>query len=349
MNLNEIVFAPVVISTLCRDKHFIACIESLRTNTWACHTDVFIALDYPKTEAHWDGYKKICGYLEADSFPEFHSFHVEKRERNYGAGVNSYAMIQEVAKKYDRWISAEDDIIFSRVFLEYMDQALARYEDDPTVLAVNGYSYPLDWKVASGATALLQDGTYSAWGTGQWREKHCKTRAALQSGYLREHFEEADRSGLLKKLIRGRYNDYVIYALSGNEDGLYTRPTDVAMGIYMKLVGGKVVTPVISKTRNVGFDGSGLYCRKITQFTGEHSKAYDYSKQPIDDADTFILVPDDGAGLQENVGALDRFLYVSKKSERKAKLMYGVYKLVGKKNCGRLYQFLKARRKEGRR
>ena len=58
------VYAPILIPTLCRDEHFIRCIESLKKNSWAEYTDVYVALDFPAKESHWDGYKKICTYLE---------------------------------------------------------------------------------------------------------------------------------------------------------------------------------------------------------------------------------------------------------------------------------------------
>lgn len=52
------VYAPVLIPTLCRSEHFIRCIESLKRNTWAQYTDVFIGLDYPPSEKYFDGYCK---------------------------------------------------------------------------------------------------------------------------------------------------------------------------------------------------------------------------------------------------------------------------------------------------
>ena len=44
-------YAPILIPTLCRSKHFIRCIESLKKNGWAKYTDVYVALDYPAKEA----------------------------------------------------------------------------------------------------------------------------------------------------------------------------------------------------------------------------------------------------------------------------------------------------------
>ena len=46
------IYAPILIPTLCRAEHFIRCVESLKNNSWAKYTDVFIGLDYPPTEKY---------------------------------------------------------------------------------------------------------------------------------------------------------------------------------------------------------------------------------------------------------------------------------------------------------
>ena len=48
--INETQYAPVYIPTLCRDRHFILGVESLKKNGWAKYTDVYIGLDYPSKE-----------------------------------------------------------------------------------------------------------------------------------------------------------------------------------------------------------------------------------------------------------------------------------------------------------
>jgi hypothetical protein len=86
---NQFKCAPIYIPTLCRSKHFIRLIESLKKNSWAKYTDVYVALDYPSKDSHWEGYNAICEYLKGD-FSEFAGFYVVKRETNYGAGRNLY-------------------------------------------------------------------------------------------------------------------------------------------------------------------------------------------------------------------------------------------------------------------
>jgi len=55
-------YAPVVIPTLNRHTHFKCCVESLATCTNADRTDLFIFLDYPLKDVHWEGYELIKAY-----------------------------------------------------------------------------------------------------------------------------------------------------------------------------------------------------------------------------------------------------------------------------------------------
>lgn len=55
--------------------------------TWAEETEVYIGLDYPLKESHWEGYKKIEQYL--NSLKKTHLFktlHVVIRSTNLGIG-----------------------------------------------------------------------------------------------------------------------------------------------------------------------------------------------------------------------------------------------------------------------
>ena len=68
-------YAPIIIPTLCRVDTFIPCIDSLSRCVAADKTDVYVALDYPLKESHWDGYIKILNYIEQTKFP-FKSFNL---------------------------------------------------------------------------------------------------------------------------------------------------------------------------------------------------------------------------------------------------------------------------------
>ena len=350
MNKKDIsnIYAPVCIPTLCRYKHFKLAIESLMENTWANNTSVYVALDYPSSDKHMDGYKKICKYLERGDFTKFKAFHVIKREKNVGALSNAILLWNMIMTKYDRWIFAEDDIEFSPIFLEYMDICLERFKDDPSVFAINGYSYDIKWKVDSKATVVKQKGTVSEWGIGYWTDKFLAAQNELNNDYLRNHFNAAIKTGIINDMVSGRYCDYVRFAMSGNKGSLYQNVADVSLGIYINLKNMYIITPVVSKTRNHGFDGSGVYCSEINKYSNKNSLEYDYDSQLIDSTTPVIIELDKGVYYKENIKALNDFLFVSRKQKIETAILMAVYGIIGQNNCEHIYQFLKLLRYRNR-
>ena len=56
-------YAPVVIPTLNRYKHFKACLESLEKCKYADKTNVYVSLDFPPSDKYKEGWLKISEYL----------------------------------------------------------------------------------------------------------------------------------------------------------------------------------------------------------------------------------------------------------------------------------------------
>lgn len=342
------IYAPVVIPTLCRHRHLKRGLDSLARNSWAEFTDVFVVLDFPPSGKYREGYEKTRDMLRSYPGDAFRSFNVIEREKNYGPGKNSKALVDEViAPRYGRWISAEDDIEFAPNFIEYMDKCLDRFEDDGSVQAVCGYSYPLDWKKTDGTTAFLSQATYSAWGTGQWaRKRDAARKDIVQTYYLLKNRARAFDSGLVDRMVAGRRAEYVPYVALGVGNAEMESMTDMAYGPYLLLSGKRVVIPMISKTRNLGFDGTGLNCSAVEDAKGMHSMDYDYSSQPLDESDTFELVVEgDEKCLQANHDLLDKFLYVPRSKARLEWLGTLIYRTFGGKGCDiatKVYQGMRA-------
>ena len=118
------IYAPILLPTLCRYESVVRCIDSLRNNTWADRTDLVVAVDYPKKASHREGHEKICRYLEDNCFPEFRSVQVIQRPKNYGAIGNFRDLVDIGFSKHDRCICVFDDLTFSPNFIQYMDVML---------------------------------------------------------------------------------------------------------------------------------------------------------------------------------------------------------------------------------
>ena len=305
----------IVLPTLCRHNHLEKCIDSLMKNPWAQYVDLYIGLDYPAKESHWPGYREILKLMERD-YSMFRSFHLFKRPENYGAAKNIDALFQEVMKDYEQFIYLEDDTEFSENYLEFMLKALDYFRDDPDVISVSGYFYPVRIETGNDCNIITQNAICSTWGIGFWKNKYEVLRKEIEEdlclirdfSYNIRHF----------KFSRYRRTDYINCVAGVDPDDkdvyslcpIFTRLTDIAMGVYMQANGKYQAMPVVSKVRNNGFDGTGLYCKAVrpARFGRITSDTYDYSKQPLDQEKSFTLCYDAGKSRDSVFRTLDRFI-----------------------------------------
>ena len=304
------IYAPILLPTLCRYESVVRCIDSLRRNTWVDRTDLIIAVDHPKKATHREGYEKICRYLEENRFPEFRSVQVILRKKNYGAVGNFRDLVDIGFSRYDRCICVFDDLTFSPNFIQYMDEMLALHEQTPEVCAVLGYSYPVEWDVGDGCNAMLQNFSGSIWGIGFWKDKFLKMSRYIEGGGLARDFGEAYRRGAFDAMTDWAITDYVRSVCYGVAPSSFVNHiTDIALRIYLAVQGKKYVMPTLSKVRNGGFDGSGAFCERIEQHDDAEfcSQNYDFDRQPIDESPTFSSRVDPNADIDANRALLNRF------------------------------------------
>lgn len=334
----QMVYAPILIPTLCRYEKFARCVESLKRNGWAKYTQVYIALDYPAKESHWEGYRRICAYLEGD-FSQFAGFHVVKRTENYGSRRNSVTLRDEILEKYDRYIRTDDDVEFSENFLEYMNKCLAYYQFDDRVIAVCGYAYPLPWKVSENSTVFKENFIVPMWGTGFWKNKLSKvSEHIVKKKQLVHDFDRVMREKAYGPMIDSCRIEYINSCLDGpHENNWICRLTDAALRMYCGLEDRYVVSPVISKARNHGFDGSGECCQNTSDgMDTAHSGNYPFHMQPVDESSSFELIEDNLCAVNDNRALMNAFDRQSIKRKLRAQCKYYLYRLLGKETFFRL-------------
>lgn len=330
------VYAPILIPTLCRSEHFICCIESLKKNGWSIYTDVYVALDYPAKETHWEGYNRIKEYLQGE-FPEFASFNVIVREVNYGSARNMSELRTDILKKYDRFIRTDDDCEFAPNFIEYMDKCLDKYEKDPDIVGVTGYSYPVKWKVSTECSAFKNALLFPMWGTGFWKDKFMKINTELEGDYIGDYVR---KYGVQRnKLTDARYIDCMCAATNYNS-ALTKCFSDIACSCYIQLAKKYVITPTKSLVRNHGYDGSGIWCHNvlITEKNANNVQTYRYNEQDIDCRNTFELHVDEHCSFEANRELLNSFdtrdESIIKSCERKLKIQKVIGSALYKKIWG---------------
>lgn len=267
-------YAPIIIPTLCRYEHFKKCIESLSNNTWAYETEVYIGVDYPVKDEHWDGYNKICDYLENANL-NFKKVNVIKRTSNYGAIKNYSSLFDLVKTKHDRYILTEDDNVFSSCFIEYIDKMLEKTKSDDGVFAVCGYSYPTGWNVNN--ESFLLGSAFPAWGYGSFFSKYDKFKQEYNHSFLLRTLKETDKIKKIKKLSRMLFFWYVNRVWTSS-----VAYNDIDVQLYEFFTEKSSVLPSVSLVRNMGWDGSGVNCDKTN---------YNFSNQNMlmDSLDTKLM------------------------------------------------------------
>lgn len=287
MSINITQFAPVIIPTLCRYEHFVKCIKSLQANTYADKTTLIVGLDYPLRIEHKNGYDKILKYL--DNIDGFGDIIIFKRKVNFGARKNSQDLRNFAYSKWDRLIYTEDDNVFSPNFLEFINKGLIMFEHDNNVYAINGYKHFYDIKYASN-NYYRQNVDFSAWGCGLWRDKDLLSNKVCSKKYF---FKALFNPLKLHRVLRNGNNrtiELIEYAF--NYNGYIN---DCVRSVYMALESKDVIMPIISKVRNIGWDGSGLHCK-----TNNAVLASEHNLQKIDDQRSFDYVGNGLSYYKEN-------------------------------------------------
>lgn len=313
--------APVVIPTLCRYEHFRQCLTSLSQCVLANNTDVFVALDYPLKESHRDGYKKIKKFLVSVGNFGFKNLYILERKHNYGVEGNASDLKKYVMSQYDAIIYSEDDNVFAPNFLVYMNSCLDKYKDDMDVVSVCGYSYPISWDISKDATVFKQQFNVAMWGTGLWTHKERVFEKFCYGNKILLSISETIREKKYLKMVDASLREYFLAACRTLKIGkdMMSMPTDISRRAYLAVADKYAITPVISKVRNLGFDGSGVYCQVTeSDVCGDTAGTYNYSQQPIDSSQTFTLVEDTLNHAEENRKRLNKFDYRSPKQMAKA-------------------------------
>lgn len=242
-------YAPVFIITLCRHEHFKKTIESLSACTYANKTDLYIALDYPLLDSHWDGYRKIEQYIQ--EIKGFKTINVFKRNTNYGIEKNFYDAQAKIFEKYDRMIISEDDNYFAPSFLAHVNRGLNVYENRSDIFSVSGYNTPPKIPEWYNKDVYMVRG-FAAYGVGLWREKWNKIDRSIDA--LNTMLSKKSNYKELKK----NYELYLPSIFKMGETGIIIG--DFFILLYLIDKNMYSVWPVKSRVRNTGHDGSGEHC-----------------------------------------------------------------------------------------
>lgn len=241
--------APVVLFVYNRPKHTCQTVEALQANVLAAESDLFIYSDgakKPEDEAHILAVREYIRCIDG-----FKSVTIIERSENFGLSRSITTGVTDIVSTYGRVVVLEDDIVTAPFFLQYMNDALNRYEDHEQVMHISGYMFPIN---PAGLKETLFYRNTSCWGWGTWKRAWNimgKDANLLKSKFTDEmkyrfNIDGAYGSwGILERQCRGEVDSWAIIWYAS-----------------VFLCGGVCLHPSISLTNNIGHDGSGSHCHE---------------------------------------------------------------------------------------
>ncbi len=136
---------PIAIFVYSRPEHTRNMIESLAKNNLAKESNVYIFSDNAKQEKNVNDVKKVREYIdEIPAMNYFKTVTITKAEKNKGLAKSVIEGVTELINKYGKVIVIEDDLILSKYYLEYMNEALEFYEKDNRIWSISGYNSQIE-------------------------------------------------------------------------------------------------------------------------------------------------------------------------------------------------------------
>jgi glycosyltransferase involved in cell wall biosynthesis len=245
--------APIVLFAYNRLWHTKQTIESLLQNAESAESELYIFSDGPKNEIAAKQVTELREYLK--QIAGFNKVHIIFHEENLGLANSIISGVTEILSHYDKIIVLEDDLISSPFFLKYMNDSLNLYEKDSEVIAVHGYTPPVDTK---NETTFFLKGADS-WGWGTWRRSW-----ALFEKDGKKLLNELKAKKLLPEFNYHNsypYTQMLIDQIDGKNNSWAIRWQAVAF-----IHNGLSLYPGKSLIKNIGLDGSGTHCSSITDY-----------------------------------------------------------------------------------
>ena len=134
--------APIALFVYNRPKHTKQTIEALKKNKLSHDSELFIFSDGHKGEKDREKVNETRNYIK--TITGFKKITIEKKEKNWGLADSIVDGVTKIINKYGKIVVLEDDIVTSPYFLNYMNDALNIYKDEPQVMHIAGYIYPIN-------------------------------------------------------------------------------------------------------------------------------------------------------------------------------------------------------------
>ena len=240
-------YAPILLFVYNRPEHTRRCIESLLKNSLASESNLFIYADGAKDSTQQEAVNEVRNYIR--SIQGFKQITLMERSENWGLARNIINGVTTQVNRYGKVIVLEDDLVVAPYFLQFMNDALEVYKNEPRVGHIQACDFTQDSSLP--ATFLIK--WTGSWGWATWDRawKHFNPNGnellqELEKRKLTHVFDFNGKYGftrMLRRQIEGKNNSW---AIRWNAS-LFLKDI-LSLNVGRSLV------------QNEGFDGSGTNC-----------------------------------------------------------------------------------------
>lgn len=240
--------APIALFTFKRPEHTRRTLESLAQNAEFFESALFVYCDGARNEGEAVLVEQTRKLVR--DWPHPNKTIVE-RDRNWGLANSVIEGVTQLCEQFGRVIVVEDDLVVSPIFLNYLNAALVRYADEPKVMQVSGYMFPIE--IGGSNEAHLLPIT-STWGWATWN-RAWKNFGVAESE-IAKLFADSNRKHAFDLDGSYPYTRRLNQQLNGKSDSWGIR-------WYLSVFSadGLVVYPPETLVHNIGHDGSGTHCK----------------------------------------------------------------------------------------
>ncbi|MEO8414425.1 MAG: hypothetical protein ABI472_12235 [Ginsengibacter sp.] len=248
--------SPIALFVYNRPWHTQKTLEALSDNDLAKESTLYIFADGPKENATAHELQKIEETREIIKSKQWcKDVIVSEKEKNIGLADSIISGVTEVVNKHEKIIVLEDDIVTSKGFLKYMNDALNFYEKEEKVMHISGYMFPV--KTLLPPTFFYNPTSCWGWATWQKAWKHFNNDAQ----YL---LTAIDNKALQSRFNIENSHDFCDQ-LKANADGrLKTWAIKWYASVF--ILQGLSLHPFPSLVNNIGMDSSGENCDTSSAF-----------------------------------------------------------------------------------
>ena len=161
--------SPVVLFCYNRPDNTRITLDALAGNQLADQSTLIIYCDGPKKSMSQLDLDRIKEVRElADEEHRFAVVKVIKRDENIGLAQSIITGVSAVVNEYGSAVVLEDDILCSKYFLRFMNDALAKYKDHPKVFSIGGCNY---FALGNNIPSIFAVPVADCWGWATWKDR----------------------------------------------------------------------------------------------------------------------------------------------------------------------------------